>query len=98
MTNRSLVLAVAALGVLGCLTGCTRLVAGTAIPGAAPVAAAMSASKELGDYGTIQPCSMVDVEGLPADLQAQPDTPDSFDACSLRVDSAGATIHLDVGT
>ena len=98
MTSRSLVLAVAALAVLGCVSGCTRTVAGIAIPGAPAVASAMSASTELGDFATIQPCSMVDVEGLPADLQAQPDTPDSFDACSLRVDSAGATIHLDVGT
>jgi hypothetical protein len=97
MANRSLVLAVAALGLLGCVTGCTRAIAGVGIPGSRPAAGVMSAATELGDFDTIQPCSMVDVEGLPADLQAEPEAADSFDSCSLQVDSAGATIQLDVG-
>lgn len=95
MAARRIALAGAGLVVLGCLTGCARVVAGTPMPGAAP--SAMSANKELGDFDTIQPCSMVDVEGLPSDLGAESEPADSFDACALRVDSAGAAIHVEVG-
>jgi hypothetical protein len=91
------VLALVVLGLLGCLTGCARAIDGVAIPGSSSAPAAMSASKELGDFGTIQPCAMVDVATLPSDLQAELEPADSFDACSLRVNSAGAAIQLDVG-
>lgn len=93
-------LALVALGMLGYLTGCTQLVDGVAVPGSssAPSAPpAMSARTELGDFGTIQPCAMVDVAALPSDLDAELEPPDSFDACSLRVNSAGEAIQLDVG-
>lgn len=86
-----------ALGLLGCLTGCARAIDGVAVPGSSSAPSAMSASKELGDFGTIQPCAMVDVATLPSDLQAELEPADSFDACSLRVNSAGAAIQLDVG-
>ena len=90
-------LALVALGLLGCLTGCARAIDGVAVPASSSVPSAMSASKELGDFGTIQPCALVDIPTLPADLQAELEPPDSFDACSLRVNSAGAAIQLDVG-
>jgi hypothetical protein len=98
VANRSLVLVVVALGLLGCLTGCARAIAGIAIPGSPAVSAAMSASKELGDFTTIDPCGMVDVPGLPVDMQAELEPPDTFDSCALRVDSAGAAIELEVGS
>jgi hypothetical protein len=94
---RPAALALAALGLLGCLTGCARAVDGLAVPDPSSAAPAMSAAKELGDYRTIQPCAMVDVPALPSDLAARAEPPDSFDACSLRVDSAGEVIQLDVG-
>ncbi|HEX4221044.1 MAG TPA: hypothetical protein VHZ97_01640 [Pseudonocardiaceae bacterium] len=98
MANRALVLAVVALGLLGCLSGCTSAIAGLPVPGASPVASAMSANKELGDFDTIEPCGLVDVAGLPKDMQAEVEPQDTLDACSLRVDSAGAAIQLDVGS
>lgn len=96
MAARRMALAVAGLAALGCLSGCARAIAGVAV--AAPAPAAMSASKELGDFDTIQPCGMVDVAGLPSDLQAETEPADSLDACALRVDSAGAPIHVEVGS
>ena len=90
-------LALVALGLLGCLTGCARAIDGVAAPDLSSAPAAMSAATELGDFGTIQPCAMVDVPALPANLAARVEPADSFDACSLRVDSAGEATQLDVG-
>ena len=90
--------ALVALGLLVCLPGCARTVDGVAAPVASSAPPAMSAATVLGEFGTIQPCAMVDVASLPTSLAARLEPADSFDACSLRVDSAGATIQLDVGS
>lgn len=89
--------ALVALGLAGCLTGCARGIAGTPVPGAPGVAAPMSASKELGDFSTIDPCRMIDVQGLPANLRAEPEPAESLDYCALHVNSGGTNIQLDVG-
>lgn len=85
------------LGLLGGLTGCTRVIAGYALPATPMAGVPMSASHELGDYSTIDPCPMVDTEGLPTDLAAEIEPTDAFDYCALRVDSAGAPAEVDVG-
>lgn len=97
MATRFPALLLVALGLAGCLTGCARSIAGTAVPGGPLVAAPMSASRELGDYSTIDPCGVLDVAGLPADLQAEPQPAESLDYCALQVNSGGATIPVDVG-
>lgn len=94
MLARRTALAVAGIAVLGCLAGCTS-VAGTTGPEHVPPS--MSASKELGDFDTIQPCGMVDLKGLPPAMKAEFAPADSFDSCTLHVDSAGARIRVDVG-
>lgn len=97
VATRSPVLVLVALGLAGCLTGCARAIPGTAVAGASSVGAPMSASKELGDYSTVNPCSVLDVASLPADLQAQPAPAESLDYCALGVNSGGDHIQLDVG-
>jgi hypothetical protein len=79
------------------LTGCARIVDGMPLAAAPALAPSMGASTELGDYNTVDPCSMVDIEGLPTDLQAQLAPAESLDYCSLEIDSAGNDAEVDVG-
>ena len=97
MALRFPALALVALGLAGCLVGCAKGIPGTPVPGAPGVAAPMSASRELGEFSTIDPCGVIDVEGLPTNLRAEPEPAESLDYCALQVSSGGANIQLDVG-
>ncbi|HJP76043.1 MAG TPA: hypothetical protein VJ914_17370 [Pseudonocardiaceae bacterium] len=93
MSARRMALTVACLAALGFLTGCAGSDPGTPDP----PKASMSAHKELGDFTTIQPCAMVDIKRLPADLKAALEPVDTLDSCALRVDSTGTPIRVEVG-
>jgi len=80
-----------------CLTGCATIVVGTPVSGAAAAARPMSAARELGDFSTIDPCSIVDTEGLPTDLAAQSEPEQSLDYCALHVTSGGGAAEAEVG-
>ncbi|HEX3791257.1 MAG TPA: hypothetical protein VHW44_25570 [Pseudonocardiaceae bacterium] len=91
-----------AVGVGALLTGCTAITAGTAEPDAASLtqdtSGPITAQRVLGDFHTVDPCSLVQVPALPSGLSAKLATVDSIDACHLTVaDSAGGRADIDVG-
>jgi hypothetical protein len=58
----------------------------------------ISACKRLGDFSTLDPCSLISVGQLPPDLIASPTSRDSLDDCAFRI-TAGAdkSAQLEVG-
>lgn len=82
---------------LALLAGCARPVAGTAVPDGT-AAEPLTSERALGEYATIDYCSLVDEHALPATvgqvvLSAKP----WFDYCAFKVRSEGVDAEVDVG-
>lgn len=58
----------------------------------------ISACKRLGDFSTLDPCSLISLGALPADLIASPMVRDSLDDCAFHI-TAGANkdVELEIG-